>query len=75
MERTLTVYIKTDINQDTFDVSVIDGESGTSTTFTDVPFSPDEHPEFNDQIGSEIYSWIIYGFECDEDEKECESNE
>lgn len=37
--------------------TVEEPESGEQTTFYNA-FSPDEHPEFNEQIGNEIYSWL-----------------
>ena len=72
MTRTLTVTIETNLDENTFNVGVLDGESGSTTWFADVPFEPFDHPEFNEQIGNEIYSWIIDGFEYDEAEMECE---
>ena len=36
---------------------VMEPESGLVYEFTD-PFSADEHPEYNERIGNEIYSWI-----------------
>ena len=38
-------------------VGVYEPESGVCCKIHNV-FSPDEHPEFNDQIGNEIYSWL-----------------
>lgn len=32
----------------------------------DLPFSPDEHPEFDKQLGDEIYSWMSLMEEEDE---------
>ena len=58
MERTLTVTITTDKETNTFDVDVLEGESGIVERIRNVPFSPDEHPEFNELIGNEIYSWV-----------------
>lgn len=37
--------------------TVSEPESGEQTTFYD-EFSPDEHPEFNEHLGNEIYSWL-----------------
>lgn len=38
-------------------VGVYEPESGGCCEIHNV-FSPDEHPEFNAQIGNEIYSWL-----------------
>lgn len=40
-----------------FDVTISDPDTGDCTTKT-FPYSPDEHPEFDDAIGREIY-WYI----------------
>jgi hypothetical protein len=37
--------------------TVLEPESGEQTTLYS-EFSPDEHPEFNEQLGNEIYSWL-----------------
>lgn len=37
--------------------TVLEPESGEQTTLYN-EFSPDEHPEFNEQLGNEIYSWL-----------------
>lgn len=57
MERTLnlTIYLD-DYNKDVT-VDFQEPESGESSRIV-TPFSPDEHPEFNERIGNEIYSWI-----------------
>lgn len=38
-------------------VGVYHPESGKWCKIHNV-YSPEEHPEFNDQIGNEIYSWL-----------------
>ena len=38
-------------------ILVSEPESGESQSFG-FPLSQDEHPEFNEQIGNEIYSWL-----------------
>ena len=68
MERTFTVTITTNADIGTFDVDVRDDESGIVDHISDVPFSPDEHPKFNDAIGNSIYSWTTLMM----DERECE---
>lgn len=70
MTRTLTITIDTNLEKNTFDIYVSEGESGCDVNFTDIPFEPHEHPEFNEKIGNEIYSWVIDGMEYDEAEKE-----
>ena len=57
MERTLTITITMDEFDKTVTADVLEPESGESSRIV-VPFSPDEHPEFNERIGNEIYSWI-----------------
>lgn len=49
-------------------VDVYEPESGGYCKIHNV-FSPDEHPEFNDQIGNEIYSWLtLMADEMEEDD-------
>ena len=55
MSRTLELTIR--LNEDTFDVDVYEPDSGKITQFQH-PYSPDEHPEFDKDIGDKIYSWI-----------------
>ena len=69
MERTLTITITTNKNINTFDVDILEGESGIVDHISDVPFSPDEHPEFNDAIGNEVYSWVQLMMDEEEDEE------
>ena len=73
MEKTLTVTITTNEGIGTFDVDILEGESGIVDHIRDVPFSPDEHPKFNDAIGNEIYSWVQ--LMMDEDEYRNEEDE
>ena len=40
-----------------FDVDVYEPESGSSLQLNH-PYCPNEHPEFNEDIGDEIYSWL-----------------
>ena len=56
MERELKIIVGLDENYNV-DVRVKDVETGF-TNFCHVPYSPDEHPEFNEWIGNEIYSWL-----------------
>lgn len=56
MNRTLELTIK--LYGDSFDVEVYEPETGEFTPLRDNPYSPDEHPEFDRDIGREIYSWV-----------------
>lgn len=47
------------------EVDVYDNESGEIKQI-DLPFSTDEHPEFDKQLGDEIYSWLSLMEEEDE---------
>lgn len=58
MERTWTLTITTNKSINTFDVDILEGESGIVDRISDVPFSPDEHPGFDEAIGNEFYGWI-----------------
>lgn len=58
MDRTLTLKIVTYTEDNTFDLFVSDDGSGIATSMWNIPFSPDEHSEFNEDIGNEIYSWV-----------------
>lgn len=40
-----------------FTLTVFEPESGLAQRW-EFPLSFDEHPEFNEKIGNEIYSWI-----------------
>ncbi len=40
-----------------FDVGIYDPASG-DYVHKDFPISPDEHPEFNEWVGNEIYDWV-----------------
>ena len=58
MQRTLTLTLTTNPGINTFDVDILEGESGIVGHIRDVPFAPYEHPKFDEAIGNEIYSWI-----------------
>ena len=51
-----------------FDCDVYEPESGEISKIHH-PFSPDEHPEFNESIGEEIYSWLKLWADEMEDEE------
>lgn len=61
MERNLDLRIGL-AEDESFAITVSEPESGLHTTF-DFFFSPDEHPEFNNTIGDEIYSWLSLWFD------------
>lgn len=67
MQRTLELTIR--LNDDDFEVDVCDPESGEVAQMQ-FPYSPDEHPEFDQQIGEEIYSWLSLWADEKEDENE-----
>ena len=66
MEKTLTVTLTTESKTE-YTVEVFDGESGDHVAKT-LPYSPDDHRELDDWIGAEIYGWIDYMMEADDDE-------
>lgn len=55
IERTLELTITLD--EENVSCDVYEPESGECTTLK-WPLSFDEHPEFNEAIGNEIYSWL-----------------
>ena len=57
MTRTLTINITLDDFDKTIVADVSEPESGENSRIV-APLSPDEHTEFNERIGNEIYSWI-----------------
>ena len=70
MERTLTITITTNKGIGTFDVDVLEGESGIVDHIRDVPYSPDEHPEVDEAIGNEIYGWAMLMMEEEEENED-----
>ena len=47
--------------------TVLEPESGEQTMLYN-EFSTDEHPEFNEQLGNEIYSWLsLWSDELDDE--------
>ena len=67
MERHLDLTIRLDPDGDV-EVDVYEPESGECSQIQ-YPFSPDEHPEFNESIGEEIYSWLKLWADEMEDEE------
>lgn len=76
LERTLELTITLDEENVTLDV--YEPESGECTSLN-APLSFDEHPEFNEAIGNEIYSWLsLWSDELKEQEnaeRECEETD
>ena len=68
MKRVLEITIEANANG-CFDVGVYEPETGDWAPF-EFPFSPDEHPEFNEAIGNEIYSWVSMLYDEMESEEE-----
>ena len=55
LQRTLNLTIR--LNENDFEVNVYEPETGETVQFQH-QYSPDEHPEFDRDIGAEIYqSW------------------
>lgn len=70
MERNIDLTIR--VNEDGFEIAVYEPESGECSQKS-FSFSPDEHPEFDEFIGNEIYSWL--GLWADTYRKEMTGNE
>ena len=49
--------VKLTYNNGVVTAQIHDTESGLSTTIENV-YSPDEHPEFDEAVGRELYSWL-----------------
>lgn len=67
MEHKLDITITFSEDRTSFITTVLEPESGLYTEF-ESPFSPDEHPAFNDDIGNEIYSWLTLWEETEREE-------
>lgn len=57
-ERTLDVTISWNDENETFSLLLREVQSGIHSYMYNIPYSPDEHPEFNESIGNEIYTWL-----------------
>ena len=64
IQRELEITVR--VNGSDFEVDVYEPESGEVSQFQ-FPFSPDGHPEFDPDIGNEIYSWVSLWMESEED--------
>lgn len=69
MQRLLEITIR--LNEDDFEIDVYEPESGEVAQYQH-QYSPDEHPEFDETIGNEIYSWISLWRDELEDEEDVE---
>lgn len=56
MKRMLDLMVTVNDDLSEISVEIYDPESAIRDSFTE-SFSPDEHPEFDKQIGDLIYSW------------------
>ena len=57
MERNLEVRLI--YSMGVIEVQIYDPESGDQI-WKDFMYSPDEHPEFNDWVGNELYDWLMF---------------
>ena len=59
MKRKIKKALTLDIamSEDNVEIVVSEPESGERTPYS-FPYSADEHPEFNESIGNELYSWL-----------------
>lgn len=66
------------LGKDDISIRIYEPESGEES-FVQCQYSPDEHPEFNENIGNELYSWLSLWLgeldEEDEQEKAAEDDE
>ena len=54
-KRTLTLDLW--IEDDNAMVEILEAETGDHVGIV-IPYSWDEHPEFNERIGNELYAWL-----------------
>ena len=54
--------LEIEMDGDHFVVGITEPESGEYSAIEN-NFSPDEHPEFDGEIGREIYSWLSIWFD------------
>ena len=66
------------INEDDFEVDIYEPESGNIAQLQ-LPYSPDEHPEFDERIGREINTWVSLWMDeledCDDEDAEHNASE
>lgn len=78
LERSLDLTIRLKTNEEgevsQIEIDTLEPESGTPATFT-FPYSVEEHPEFDEVMGRELYSWISLWAEQLEEEPECGDEE
>lgn len=56
-ERTIEISFRK-LNGGEFLVDSYDPSTGESTNLGLFMYSPDEHPEFNESVGNELYFWL-----------------
>lgn len=58
------------LGKDDISIRIYEPESGEES-FVQCQYSPDEHPEFNEDIGNELYSWLsLWLGELDEEDEQ-----
>lgn len=67
-ERRLDLTLRFD--DEHVEIDICEPESGECSQI-DCPISVDEHPEFNERLGDEIYSWLSLWFDEMEEEDGC----
>lgn len=74
IEKNLTLSIIA-LGKDDISIRIYEPESGEES-FVQCQYSPDEHPEFNEDIGNELYSWLsLWLGELDEEDEQDETEE
>lgn len=56
-ERSRTLTVTLHVEDGNAVAEFLEGETGERLSVV-VPYSPDEHPEFNEAVGNELYSWL-----------------
>jgi len=72
MNKTLDLMITIDEDLSNISVEVYDPESSIRNSVVK-PFSPDEHPEFDSEIGTLLYEWATLIADQIEEEKRNEN--
>lgn len=56
-ERSRTMTVTLHVEDGNAVAEFLEGETGEHLSVV-LPYSPDEHPEFNEAVGNELYSWL-----------------
>ena len=56
-ERSRTLTVTLHVEDGNAVAEFLEGETGERLSVV-VPYSPDEHPDFNEAVGNELYSWL-----------------